>query len=372
MRRALVTSSEGPVEPGLTDSETGWVLAAPIRRASTIAGRFADPESTAERLCRAGVVDLVYEVTDDLLLGDLREWRLTSRWVERATDGHAAARTARQDQSESAARTAARVEVLSPELASALRRVPPGDRCSPLAALVAAAQDLFEGRLHDGPRAFSQHHFGDGKVRDDIARLLSDHGVLVDVADALGVRRSPRLGLAGPVTVRAEGVTALALDGWDGPIVLRADQPGLAVVPTSADVTLVVVENAQSAEWVADQHPEAIVIYTAGPLSAPGLRVLRDASAMAVRTIAVCDADLGGIRISTQIATAVPAAEIVDIGLWPHTAGVTIGPGSVTDVGLRAALVGPVSEFAAAILARGYRVEQEQPTTAALRDLLSQ
>jgi hypothetical protein len=372
VRRALVTSSQGLAEhPGLTDSEMGWVLGAPTRRAATIAGRFPDPDTTAQRLCRAGVVELVYEVTDDLQLGDLREWRLTPRWSERATDGNAATRIERQNQSEMAATTADKVAYLSPELASALRAVPPGDRCSPLAALVAAAQDLLKGRLHDGPRAFSQHHFGDGKVRDDIARLLADHGVLVDVADALGVRRSPRLGLAGPIIVRAAAVAALELDGWDGPIMMRADQPGLSVVPARPDLTLVVVENAQSAEWAADQHPEAIVIYTAGPLSAPAVQIVHDCSTLAARTIAVCDADLGGIRISTQIVTAVPTAEVIDIGRWPHTPGAAIGPGSVTDVGLRAALDGPVSQFAAAVLARGYRVEQEQPTTAALGDLLT-
>jgi len=372
VRRALVTSSGRPAGPGLADSEAGWVLASPVRRATSIAARLPDASGTAERLCRAGVVDLVYDVTEDFRLGALLEWRLTPEWKARSADGLAAAKSLRGAQSEAAVRTAEKVKDLSPELASALRAVPPGGEAwSPLAALTAAAQDLLDGCLHDGPRAFSQRHFGDGKVRDDIARLLTDQAVPVDVADAIGVRRSPRVGLSGPVVVRAPTVAPLELTGWDGPLVLRADQPGLSVTPASEALTLVVVENAQSAEWVSDQHPEAIVLYTAGPLSPPGLRILAECSALAARTIVVCDADLGGVRISNQIVTAAPAAEIIDIGRWPHTPGTVIEAGGVTDAGLRRALEGPVGRFAASILDRGYRVEQEQPTTAALRELLA-
>lgn len=369
VHRALVTAAH-PDEGYRLDIDRSWVLAKPVRRGTSIAARYSDGADMAVGLCRLGVVDLVYDVTPDLRLGALREWRLTARWIEAAANGSADSRRAREDQVAEAARAAVAVRSLSPELAAALGRIPPGETASPLAALAKAAVDLIEGRVHDGPRAFSQHHFRDGKVRDDIPRLLTDNGVPVDVADALGVRRSQRLGIAGPVAVEAAGVASLALEGWDGPVLFRADQPGLSVTPVKAGLTLVVVENAQAAEWAADQHPGAVVIYTAGPPGAVALGVITQCALRAARTFIVCDADLGGVRISALIRAAIPSAVVVDIGAWPHTPGAAIDPGGVTDVGLRRARDGLAASLAEAVLARGYRVEQEQPTTAALRDLL--
>lgn len=371
VHRALVTAAQA-VEGYRLDADRSWVLATPVRRATSIAARYSNGAEVAVRLCMSGVVDLVYDVTPDLRLGGLREWRLTARWIEAAANGSADSRRAKEAQAAEAIQAAAAVRSLSPELAAALGRTPPGEVTSPLAALAKAAMDLIEGRVHDGPRAFSQHHFHDGKVRDDIPRLLSDNGVPVDVADALGVRRSQRIGIAGPVVVEAAGVAPLDLRGWDGPVLFRADQPGLSVTPVKAGLTLVVVENAQAAEWAADQHSGAIVIYSAGPPGTTALGVITQCATGATRTFIVCDADLGGVRISALIRAAIPSAEVVDIGDWPHTPGAKVDPGGVTDVGLRRARDGLAASLAEAVLARGYRVEQEQPTTAALRDLLQE
>lgn len=369
--RALLTATNPSGDIVLDEADRRWIYAQPSRRLASIRARFPDLDVPV-RLCQAGLVDLVYDITQDLQLGQLREWRLTDLTAGKAEDHRVARSTSKSRQRDLALAIADEVGSISPQLASALRSIPPSDPNGPLAALIAAAGDLIEGRLHSGPRAFSQHHFGDSKVRDDIPRLLSNHGVTVEIADRLGIRRSPRLGLAGPVTVHLDKAEPIHLELWDGPIAFRVDQPGLQVSAPQGDViAMVVVENLQAAEWAADQHPEALVVYTPGPLSEPAAHLVSSCAQFAAQTLAICDADLGGVRISTQIAAAASNTRIIDIGQWPHTTGQVIPPGSVTETGLQAALDGPAAALAAAILDRGYRLEQEQPTTAALRDLLA-
>ena len=97
---------------------------------------------------------------------------------------------------ERAAAAAATVDERCPELGAALRVTAIGRATTPV--LVFAAEDLAEGVKHAGPRAFSQAHFEHTKVRDDAAQILLDAGVPDDVPVELGLRRSARLGLAGP------------------------------------------------------------------------------------------------------------------------------------------------------------------------------
>jgi hypothetical protein len=369
--RALVTATNPSGDLDVDEADLRWIYARPSRRLASIRARFPDLDVPV-RLCQAGVVDLVYDVTEELQLGQLREWRLTHQSAGHAQDHRVHRSTSKSRQRHLALTVADEIEPTSPQLASALRSIPPSDPTGPLAALTAAARDLIEGRLHGGPRAFSQHHFGDSKVRDDIPRLLNRHGVSADIADRLGVRRARRLGLAGPITLHTGNAEPIHLDGWDGPIAFRVDQPGLQVTAAHRPIpAMVVVENLQAAEWAADQHPEALVVYTPGQLSEPAAHLISSCAQLASQTLAICDADLGGVRISAQIATAASNATIIDIAHWPHTKGPAIEPGSITATGLQAALDGPAATLAAAILKRGYRVEQEQPTTAALRDLLA-
>jgi hypothetical protein len=58
---------------------------------------------------------------------------------------------------------------------------------------------------HGSLRAFSIAHFAHSKERDDAAALLADAGVPEEVAAALGIRRSPRIGVADAIDAIVRG-----------------------------------------------------------------------------------------------------------------------------------------------------------------------
>jgi hypothetical protein len=138
--------------------------------------------------------------------------------------------------------------------------------------LVYAAEDLADGVAHAGPRAFSQAHLGNTKARDDVAQILRGAGVDDDTLVRLGIRRSGRLGVAGPIRATVDS-RAVELAVLDGPVLIRADQRGLALSLTSP-ATVVIVENLQAAETLADQRRDLAVIYTAGVPSAHALALI--------------------------------------------------------------------------------------------------
>jgi hypothetical protein len=61
-----------------------------------------------------------------------------------------------------------------------------------------------------------------------VAYLLADAGVPDEIADALGIRRSPLLGVADAIDAIVAGQN-VPLSLLDGPVLIRADQPGLTL-----------------------------------------------------------------------------------------------------------------------------------------------
>ena len=247
-------------------------------------------------------------------------------------------------------------------LADALRATPGGNPILPV--LVHAAEDLADGVAHAGPRAFSQAHFGHTKARDDVAQILRGAGVDDDTLVRLGIRRSGRLGVAGPIRATVDG-RSVELALLDGPVLIRAGQPGLALALTRP-ATVVIVENLQAAETLADQRRELAVIYTAGVPSDHALALIGQLAEASPLVLLVPDADLGGVRIAERVLSAAPHAELIDIGSYPHP-DVARWPGDgVSTRGLTVALDGPAGALARACLARGYPVEQELATVEAV------
>jgi hypothetical protein len=234
-----------------------------------------------------------------------------------------------------------------------------------LKALVFAAEDLLEGVRHDGPRAFSQTHYEHTKARADIAKLLLAAGVEEGTLVALGLVRSKYLGLSS-VGVSVSGI-GVPLDALRGPVLIRCDQSGLGLRLGGAARALAVVENLQAAEAVSDRLHGLAVVYTAGLLSASALRLIGELAQAAPSVAVIPDADLGGVRIAEQVLSVASRASVIDIGEQPHPARDPFQPGGFAERGLRAALGGPATGLASAVLRRGYPVEQELATVTAVR-----
>jgi hypothetical protein len=286
-------------------------------------------------------------------LGAPRRWRLTAGWEQRRKRRLTRRANEREQWEQRAQAAAESIRARYPQLAHALvRHAGPVER----RVLVHAAEDLLIHRSHHGPRAFSQQHFGTTKVRDDVERILARRGVEVDALVELGVRRAGRTGLAGPVELRS-ATGRLDFTGIKGPTDVRLDQPGLAL-STTADV-LIVIENRQAAETVSDRYPNQAVFWTQGMMGPESLGALGQLARHAATVLAVSDADLGGVRIAEQILRIAPAAQLVDVGAFPHERRRPFPRASVSEVGLKAALTGPAGLLAQACLTRGYGVEQE-------------
>jgi hypothetical protein len=237
------------------------------------------------------------------------------------------------------------------------------------ALAVYAAEDLTAGITHDGPRAFSQAHFRHTKARDNAADVLAAAGTRDATLFALGLRRSPYLGLGGPAVLHT-GDTLLDLSVLDGPLLLRADQRRQPALATTAD-TLLVVENLQAAESACDAFPHVAVAWTAGQPADAALSLIVRMACEVEQIVIVPDADLGGVRIAQRVLTALPvydSATIIDVGQQPHPTREPFGPAS--RAGLRSALNGPAASLAGACLTRGYPVEQEAATRAAISAVL--
>ena len=289
-------------------------------------------------------------------------WVLTDAWQQRRADSDSLRALDRAQWRERAVTAADRVSDRWPALAAALRAAAPGNPTLPV--LVYAAGDLADGVSHAGPRAFSQTHFHSTKARDDVAQILRAAGVDEDTLIRLGVRRGGRLGLAGPITAHARG-HEIPIHALDGPVLVRADQPGLTL-RLSAPALAVIVENLQAAETLADQNPELAVIYTAGVPGDPALGLITQIARDTQRVLLVPDADLGGVRIAERVLRAAPNADLVDIGAHRHPRTDPWPRDGVSARGLTAALTGAAASLARACLERGYPVEQELATVDAV------
>jgi uncharacterized protein DUF2399 len=309
-----------------------FILGAQRRSWQAIRDRFgADALSAAFGLVRCGAIYLRCTVTEELSLGTPTGWYLTeaamaggARRAEAATAARADLDRRRQavlgrlmdllampTASSPAGGTNAEVSREAIEaLAAALEST---DGAARLPVLIAAAEDLLAGIRHGSPRAFSIAHFAHSKERDDAAALLADAGVPEEVAAALGIRRSPRIGVAGAIDAVVGG-QKIPLSLLDGPALIRADQTGLTLVASAQ--RLIIVENLQAAESLAEQpalQPLAIV-YTAGQPSAAARRHITALCNEVAATLLCPDADLGGVRIASAILNELPASDPMRAG----------------------------------------------------------
>ena len=245
-------------------SRSCWARSVDVgRRSKLTTAEILGP--TTVGLVLRGAVTVRCRVDSASRLGAPISWTLTEAWDEERRR-RAEVSTSAADAWQARAATAAEgVSALCPELAAALGRTRPGAATFPV--LVHAAEDLAMGISHAGPRAFSQTHFGHTKAREDAASVLRAAGVPESIVVTLGLRRSDRIGVAGPIVALVDGKTvALAL--LDGPVLIRTDQRGLRLA-FAAECPLVVVENLQAAEILADRFPAVALVYTAGLLGLP-------------------------------------------------------------------------------------------------------
>jgi hypothetical protein len=360
------TDPENP-PPGVTATEWRWVLGATRRAWSRIRAKFGQrAEPLAHILARAGTVVLDCEAAD-LHLGPPLRWRLTAAGLA-ARDARDTARAAHVIGWETrAAAAAALIADLDEGLAAALTTG--RGHQTRLPVLVHAAEDLAAGRVHDGPRAFSQTHFEHTKARDDAPDILTAAGASPETIAALGLRRSPYLGLGGPIRLDLAGQT-WDLRGVHGPIQVRADQPLTAtLLGGNRPLTLAMIENLQAAETICDQHPAVAVLWTAGQPSDHTLQIAVTLAVEAAEVLIATDADLGGVRIAARIADAVPDAtpiRILDAGAHAHDPRDPFGATSRAGLETFAARLDAVGDFARTVAARDYPVEQE----AAIRSVL--
>jgi hypothetical protein len=367
--RVELVCARAPVALTLDASEERWLLGAVQRRWAGICSRYGEQSwARSVELARAGVVQLRCAVDERMALGEPLGWKLTTEWQTRRTDAAQTHQLDRKQLEQRAHAAASAVGERCPELAAALRDSAPASATMPV--LIFAAEDLFEGIVHAGPRAFSQAHFDHTKARDDVANILTNAGVPDDVLVALGLHRSTRLGVAGPAIASVAGET-VALNLLDGPVPLRADQRGLELTLTRA-VPLVIVENLQAAETVSDQLRDVALLYTAGLPGKPALRLIRQLAVQATRVLVVPDADLGGVRIAEAVLTVVPDARVVDVGAQNHPPRTAWPIDGVSVRGLRVALSGPAALLARGCLDRGYPVEQELAIGEAVRQALGE
>ena len=161
-----------PVRPDglLTDADWGWATGVP-RRWTSIQARFGeDAEHIAMVLARAGCVALEHDYRSGKISNPRRGWTPHLSLA----DGQASAKAARRDrQSQLAAIAATLSSQLAaewPGVASALATSSSDLR---LEWIVRAAEDLAQGRSHDGARAFVQAHAASTKAREDLPHLLA-------------------------------------------------------------------------------------------------------------------------------------------------------------------------------------------------------
>lgn len=359
----------GTAIDGVATEDLRWAIARQQRRWASITQRFGPTgRDHAVRLAAAGVVDLICTVDDLVRVGEIRYWQRTADWDEyqRAEDRRQADGTDRWRAR--ALEVAGQLVAADPGLAEALITFRPGNPRLPV--LIHAAEDLLAGVVHDGPRAFSQAHFGDTKARDEVPKILAEAGAAPETLIALGLRRSPYVGLGGPISVRTDA-GRINLDGLDGPVQFRVDQRGTFEVHLNTSARLlVVVENLQAAETTCGVAADIAVLWCAGQPSDSALRLIAQLAASAPRVLVATDADLGGVRIASRILGVLLAHDnitVLDAGRSEHPVREPFG--QVSREGLLEAGngTGPVADFARACLDRGYPVEQEATIRRALR-----
>jgi hypothetical protein len=131
---------------------------------------------------------------------------------------------------------------------------------------------------------------------------------------------------------------------------------------------MLVIENLQAAETACDTYPDLAVAWTAGQPADPALRLIIHLADQVEHVLIITDADLGGVRIAQRILAALnhpESAHVIDVGAQPHTKRAPFGPDSMASL-QAAARDNRVGVLATACLTRGYPVEQEAATRAAV------
>lgn len=358
----------------VTAEEARWLTASPTRRWTTVESRLAHKSwDIALELARAGVLTVGCTVAG-LHVGPPVAVTLTPDWAALCKDERTVRAQYVTGLRDRALALAPEIEAVDSGLAAALAAARGHEKTLPV--LVAAAEDLLAGAVHDGPRAFSQAHFGDTKARDDAPAILTAAGVFPQALAALGLMRSPYVGLGGAVVVT--GRTGERTDLWQfpGPVRFRVDPDpdGFSArpEPDNGRVTLAVIENLQAAETVCDSFGLTVaVVWCAGQPADRPLELIAELAARAGRVLIAPDADWGGVRIAARIAGALPRGtdwKILDAGTGPHDQREPFGTASREGLASTAqpAFDERVRAFAAAVLARGYPVEQEASVRAVL------
>ena len=346
----------------LGDSDWRWLTSAP-RRWNTIVTKFGEP-TQALQICHALARAGCGATEHRFQAGGIQHPPI--RWIPhpRLLEDQAATNRQRQD-------TRGELVAAASVLGAQIKHEWPGVAASltttthdtKLTWILRAAQDLHDGRSHDGIRAFVQaHHPEDDKAREDLTRLLRETGWEPEAIRQLGVDRSPYIGVGGPMKARL-GERTLDFTGWPGPHDLRLPHHLEINLSCALGVeTLAIIENRQAAETICDEHPDIAVIWCRGHHSDRVLDLIAQAAGTAQQTVICADADLGGLRITKRIHDRLKGPiplEVIDIGAFLHA------PGRILSMDVKAQLAshgregGPIGRFATAILERGYVVTQE-------------
>ncbi|MBB5912180.1 hypothetical protein BJY24_001047 [Nocardia transvalensis] len=346
---------------GVAVEDLRWAIKAQRRYWASIEQRFGhDAREHAVRLAVAGVVDLICTVDEFAHITDILRWQRTSIWDEHQRRNDICQSDDAQLWQTRAQDAARQIAATDPGLAKALIATGPNNPRLPV--LVYAAEDLVDGVTHDGPRAFSQTHFRETKTREDSPKVLAEAGAAPETLIALGLRRSPYIGLGGPITIHtAAGNIDLA--AVDGPVQFRVDQRSTFDVRLGPSTRLlVIVENLQAAEAVCDTAPDVATVWSAGQPSKHALRLIRRLSTGVAATAIATDADLGGVRIARRILGALASTDdvtVLDAGIAEHPKRKAFGQASRDGLHDATNSADPIADFARACLARGYPVEQE-------------
>ena len=263
-----------PVRPEglLGDPDWKWAVEAPRYWGSVVRRFGPQAEAIAEALARAGCVELEHDFRVGALVRPAKRWVPHESLLREQAERKATGRTARAELSDVAARLRRDLGPDWPGVAASFSAAREGR----LLWTIRAAQDLLEGRSHDGARAFVQAHAGDTKAREDLPNLLRELGWEARALTLIGVSRSPYLGISGPLRARS-GLQVIDVTGWPGPHDLRLTPEGEAALELTAPARhLLVIENRQAAEALADEFPGLPVIWCHGQPPARALDLVGD------------------------------------------------------------------------------------------------
>jgi hypothetical protein len=374
--RVRLRAADNPPAPDrpdglLSDSDWAWITSS-ARAWASVTGRFGDHATAiTTALARAGCVTIEH----DLAVTALRQPPRRLHPHPELAAAHATRRTQRHDDSAALrTRATALAAALSddwPGVAAALRRTDHPDR---LAWAVHAAADLADGVTHDSVRAFVQAHAAHTKARDSVHHLLADLGFEPDAVTALGLGRSPYIGLGGPILLHTRQ-QVIDLGTLPGPhdIRLSPNRPCQLRLPAGTPA-LAIIENRQAAETVCDTRPDLPVIWCHGQPPDAVLDLIDQAAHQTRSVLIYPDADLGGVRIAARIHDRLhphTGCRVIDIGTSAHSPGRPFNQHSRTRLAALAARDDQIGAFAAQCLARGYAIEQEATARASLRETLT-